>query len=151
MIYYLSKEPFNFKTFKTMKSLGENIYSSKITMNKANEEQSDLIEHILNFNNKAGTKNRYGKKFFVFLNTAKSLYDDIKLVINAFKSRLFPLKSATGTRLKILTPTLLLQRLPIGLAQVKAGNNSENLLNGIRQLFILCINQKKSLKKYTIT
>ena len=62
MIYYLSKEPFNFKTFKTMRSLGENIYSTKITMNKADEEQSDLIEHILNFNNKARPKYRYGKK-----------------------------------------------------------------------------------------
>ena len=48
----------------------------------------------------------------------------------------------------------MLQRLPITLAQVKAGNNSENLLSEIRQSrnrFILCINQKKSLKKYAIT
>ena len=67
MIYYLSKEPFNFKTFKTMRSLGENIYSTKITMNKADEEQSDLIEHILNFNNKARPKYRYGKKKLFFL------------------------------------------------------------------------------------
>ena len=28
----------------------------------------------------------------------------------------------------------MLQRLPIGLAQVKAGNTSENLLNEIRQI-----------------
>ena len=34
MIYYSSKEPFNFKTFKTIRSLGENIYSSKITMDE---------------------------------------------------------------------------------------------------------------------
>ena len=34
-----------------------------------------------------------------------------------------------GTGLKILTPKQMLQRLPIALAQVKAGNNSENLLN----------------------
>ena len=31
-------------------------------------------------------------------------------------------------QLKILTPEQILQRLPIGLAQVKAGNPSENLL-----------------------
>ena len=31
-----------------------------------------------------------------------------------------------GTGLKILTPKQMLQRLPIVLAQVKAGNNSEN-------------------------
>ena len=40
----------------------------------------------------------------------------------------------TGTGLKILTPKQMLQRLPIDLAQVKAGNNSENLLNEIRQI-----------------
>ena len=44
----------------------------------------------------------------------------------------------------------MLNRLPIALAQVKAGNNSENLLNEIRQLFMFCISQKKLLKKYTI-
>ena len=31
--------------------------------------------------------------------------------------------------LKILTPKQMLQRLPIALAQLKAGNNSESLLN----------------------
>ena len=39
-----------------------------------------------------------------------------------------------GTGLKILTPKQMLQRLPIALAQVKAGNNSENLLSKIRQI-----------------
>ena len=34
----------------------------------------------------------------------------------------------------------MLQRLPIALAQVKAGNTSENLLNQMRQI---CIKQKK--------
>ena len=34
--------------------------------------------------------------------------------------------------LKILIPKQILQRLPILLAQVKAGNNSQNLLNQIR-------------------
>ena len=39
-----------------------------------------------------------------------------------------------GTRLKILTPKQMLQRLPIALAQIKAGNNSESLLIEIRQI-----------------
>ena len=38
------------------------------------------------------------------------------------------------SNLKILTPKQMLQRLPIALAQVKAGNTSENLLNEIRQI-----------------
>ena len=36
--------------------------------------------------------------------------------------------------LKILTPSQMLSRLPISLAQLKAGNNSEKLKNEIRQL-----------------
>ena len=39
-----------------------------------------------------------------------------------------------GTGLKILTPKQMLQRLPIALVQVKAGNNSGNLLNEIRKI-----------------
>ena len=35
---YSSKEPFDFKTFKTIRCFGENIYSSKITINAANEK-----------------------------------------------------------------------------------------------------------------
>ena len=44
------------------------------------------------------------------------------------------LKVIEGTRLKIITSKQILQRLPIALAQVKAGNNSESLLNEIRQI-----------------
>ena len=39
-----------------------------------------------------------------------------------------------GSGLKILTPDQMLSRLPISLAQLKAGNNSEKLKNEIRQL-----------------
>ena len=39
-----------------------------------------------------------------------------------------------GQGLKILTPEQMFSRLPISLAQLKAGNNSENLKNEIRQL-----------------
>ena len=40
-----------------------------------------------------------------------------------------------GKSLKILTWNQILSRLPITLAQLKAGNNSEKLKNEIRQLF----------------
>ena len=39
-----------------------------------------------------------------------------------------------GQGLKILSPNQMLSRLPISLAQVEAGNNSEKLKNEIRQL-----------------
>ena len=43
-------------------------------------------------------------------------------------------KAKYGEGLKILCPKQMFQRLPIPLAQVKAGNTSENLLNEIRQI-----------------
>ena len=39
-----------------------------------------------------------------------------------------------GTGLKILTPNQMLKRLPIALAQIETGNNSESLLNEIRKI-----------------
>ena len=48
---------------------------------------------------------------------------------------------------KILTPKQMLQRLPIALAQVKAGNNSESLLNKIRQIVYYLYQSKQITKK----
>ena len=47
----------------------------------------------------------------------------------------FNQQNQAGKGLKILTPNQMLSRLPITLAQLKAGNNSEKLKNEIRQLF----------------
>ena len=44
----------------------------------------------------------------------------------------------------------MLQRLSIALAQVKAGNNSENLLNEIRKIVYSLYQPKKNLKRYAI-
>ena len=52
-----------------------------------------------------------------------------------------------GKGLKILTPKQMLQRLPISLAQVKAGNNSESLLNEIRQIVYSLYQSKQITKK----
>ena len=62
MIYYSSKEPFDFIPFKTIRSFDENIYSGKVPINEANKEHTDLLEYILNFNNKARPKNKDDKK-----------------------------------------------------------------------------------------
>ena len=51
--------------------------------------------------------------------------------------------------IKILTPKQILQRLPIVLAQVKAGNNSESLLNEIRQI-VYSLYQSKQITKKSI-
>ena len=52
-----------------------------------------------------------------------------------------------GEGLKILTPKQMLQRLPVAIAQVKAGNNSENLLNEIRQITYSLYRSKEITKK----
>ena len=51
-----------------------------------------------------------------------------------------------GKGLKILTPNQMLSRLPISLAQLKAGNNSEKLKNEIRQL-LHSLHRSKQLTK----
>ena len=61
------------------------------------------------------------------------------------------LKATKGTGLKILTPKQMLQILPIALEQEKAGNNSENLLNEIRQIVYSLYQSKEITKKYMIT
>ena len=56
-------------------------------------------------------------------------------------------KATNGTGLKILTSKQMLQRLPIALAQVKAGNTSEGLLNKIRQIVYSLYQSKQITKK----
>ena len=52
-----------------------------------------------------------------------------------------------GGRLKILTPNWMLNRLPITLGQLKAGNNSEKLKNEIKQLLYSLYRSKKLTKQ----
>ena len=57
------------------------------------------------------------------------------------------LSKQKGTVLKILTPNKMLKRLPIALAQIKAGNNSEILFNEIRQIVYSLYRSKEITKK----
>ena len=76
------------------------------------------------------------------------------MVLNGFKSKILLTKS-TGTglfntdnsKVKILTPKQMLQRLPIALAQVKPGSNSENLLIEIRQIIYSLYQSNEITKK----
>ena len=52
-----------------------------------------------------------------------------------------------GKGLKILTPNQMLSRLPITLAQLKAGNNSDKLKNEIRQLLYSLYRSKNMTKQ----
>ena len=83
-----------------------------------------------------------------------NFYDGIEMVLYAFKSKIFLATSkwwgilyTNHSKLKILTPKQMLKRLPIALAQVKEGNNSENLLNEIRQIVCSLYRWKEITKK----
>ena len=133
---------------------GEDIYGGKITLEEANEDQSDLADKINEFNKKTRPKSdRKKQKREIVKENLYNFFEAREMVLNGFKSKIFLTKSAgTGlfntdnSKLKILTPKQMLQRLPIALAQVKAGNNSENLLNEIRQM-IYSLYQAKEITK----
>ena len=63
----------------------------------------------------------------------------VKIVEEILK---FNEENQKGKGIKILTPNQMLNRLPISLAQLKAGNNSEKLKNEIGNYCILCTDQK---------
>ena len=75
-------------------------------------------------------------------NEASKFYDDYSLMMSEAT-----LKTTKRAALKILTSKQMLQRLSIALAQVKAGNNSENLLNEIRQIVYSLYQSKEVTKK----
>ena len=76
------------------------------------------------------------------MNHKKNLFDDYSRILSEVKY-----KSKYGEGLKILTPKQMLQRLPIALAQVRAGNTSENLPNEIRQILYSLYQEKEINEK----
>ena len=74
-------------------------------------------------------------------NEAIKFYDDYFLMASEAKN-----KATNGTELTILTPKQMFQRLPIALSQVEAGNDSESLLNEIRQI-VHSLYQSKEITK----
>ena len=70
-----------------------------------------------------------------------------KIVKIAEKILKFNKQNQKGQGLKTLTPNQMLNRLPITLAQLKAGNNSEKLKNEIRQLLYSLYRSKNMTKQ----
>ena len=58
-----------------------------------------------------------------------------------------PQTPLSGKGLKVMTPAQMLQRLPIAMAQIKAGNNSQTLKNEIRQMLYSLYQAKQLTKK----
>ena len=97
--------------------------------NKHDEQQKTLANTNMPFN---------GKSDAIKFNEGYSL-----MILEAKKRTA---EEQKGTGLKILTSKQMLQRLLIALAQVKVGNNSENLLNQIR-LIVYSLYQSKQITK----
>ena len=79
----------------------------------------------------------------------KARNEAIKFYDDGFSSMISDAKyrATKGAGRKILTPKQMLQRLPISLAQVKAGNNSEILLNEIRKIVYSLYQSKQITRK----
>ena len=72
--------------------------------------------------------------------------NDILGIVNKIIDFNKEIQNQAGKGPKILTPNQMLSRLPITLAQLKAGNNSEKLKNEIRQLLYSLYRSKKLTK-----
>ena len=127
-----------FYEYRDSKELFNAKRNSQIGFSGAKNKQNDFLNKLTNM--KIGRKTLEQEKI---INNLEKFYYSRQEVINFFRDFTETLSDANyrakqnetkGTGLKIVTAKQMLQRLPIALAQVKAGNNSENLLNEIRQI-----------------
>ena len=156
MVYESTNRTNDFRGFKTIRAYGNDIRNNVTSLKAANLEQANLLAHIQNFvkNTKPQDPEQKILKSDV-LDSVCALVKARELMYNAFRSGIFHRLEESqegegvneGEQLKILTPDQMLKRLPIALAQVKAGNNSDNLLNEIRQIVYSLYRSKEITKK----
>ena len=98
-----------------------------------------------------GNKNKEQRKTLANINILYNARNNAIKFIEDYGAMILEAKKLVreqeGTGLKILTPNQMLKRLPIALAQIKAGNNSESLLNQIRQIVYSLYRSKEITKK----
>ena len=73
--------------------------------------------------------------------------ENLKKVVDIVEKIIDCNKQQKGKRIKILTPKQMLQILPVALAQVKASNASENVLNEIKQILYFLHREKETIEK----
>ena len=158
LVYRTNEYTYSFKNFWTINTFGRNIYNGRFTLKEADEDQSSLLVEIMDFKKKIRPQNLEKKQEDKdILKSFYALFEGREKVLDAFESKMFPIKiEGTGfsdkvfdhSNLKILTPKQVLQGLPIALAQVTVGNTSENLLNEIRLITYSLYWAKEIDKKY---
>ena len=148
---------YNFSVEKDPISLLNDIKSGKTTLKEAKDAQQNYL-YYLNIIRK-GNKNDNQKRTLANINMFYNARDNAIKFIEDYGSIILEARrlakveqKGTGAnkmseRVKILTPNQILKRLPIALAQVKAGNNSESLLNEIRQIVYSLYRSKEITKK----
>ena len=133
------------------KELFNAIKNSQIKFSDAKNKQNEFLNKLSNI--KIGKKTPEQKEV---INNLEKFYNSREEVINFFRDYVEMLSDANynakqnetkGKGLKILTPKQMIQRLPIALAQVKSDNNSENLLNEIRQTIYSLYQSKEITEK----
>ena len=140
---------YNFSIEKDHISLLSAIKEGEISLEKAKNRQKNYL-HYLNIIRK-GYKNPVQKKTLSNIENHFNARESAIKFIEDYGSMILEAKKLAreqeGTGLKILTPNQMLKRLPIALAQIKAGNNSESLLNEIRQILYSLYRSKEITKK----
>ena len=120
-----------------------------MTLEDVRNYQKDYLSYLKNI--RKGIKNVEQRQTLVTLNMLYNAREEAIKFIEDYGSMILEAKKLAreheGTELKILTPNQMLKRLPIALAQVKAGNNSESLLNEIRQIVYSLYRSKEITKK----
>ena len=154
MFYKSTNRNYDFRGFKTIRTYGNDIRNNVTSLKAANLEQANLMAHLYDFTKNTKPQNHEQKKLKSdVLNSVGALAKGREVMFNAFRSGIFHrLKESqegegANEQLKILTPNQMLKRLPIALAQVKSGNNSESLLNEMRQIVYSLYRSKEITKK----
>ena len=119
----------SFYEYMDSKELFNKIKNNQIKISEVKNEQNNFLKKLNEV--KMGKKMTNKKKCSIILINFTILEKKLLFSDANYDAKQNEIK---GTGLKILTPKQMLQRLPIALTQVKAGNNSESLLNEIRQI-----------------
>ena len=125
----------------------DDIKKGKISLEEAKEQQQDYYNYLNTI--RKGNKSANQKRTLANINILFNARDNAIKFIEDYGSMILEAKQLAqqeGEGLKIITPNQMLKTLPIALAQIKAGNNSESLLNEIRQIVLLFVSIEKITK-----
>ena len=139
---------YDFNKIKDPITVLNDIKEGKISIQEAKDKQENYYNYLNKIpkGNKSANQKRTLANINILFNArdnAIKFYEDYSSIILE-AGRLA--REQEGTGLKILTSNQMFKRLPIALAQIKAGNNSESLLNEIRQIVYYLYRSKKITK-----